>query len=259
MDEPFNYALRRFKKMLKLRKNGGTTLYEVQSFLIKDVRTVKETLSKVPCNSVIWQHTPELHVAAIVLKKGSSYNYSRRFYELIHKGIDTPTKFQKAWVLNTLDLQSDVMPNLKGTSFTGNNRRKLKPFIVADTDVEYESKYIAGSLDQNNVDRTHLIPFTAIGVDNNPGVMIDYDSWLNRNPMQQFEDRMLKINEHRTITWITSIYGSSRGLNWKYLIYDTHTDKLIDKAHWIDDRWKYYWYTLPEQQELFDREEGKKA
>lgn len=246
--------------MLKLRREGGTEVYEVQSYLIKNVRTVKTTLNKVPINSVIWQHTPELHVAAITLQKGSGYNYSRRFYELLHKGIDTPSKFKQAWVLNTLDLQDVELPNLKGTSFTGNNRRKAKLFIVADTDTEFASQYIDGRLDQNSVDRTHLIPFTAIGIDNNPGVMIDYDSWLNRNPMQQFEDKILKINERRTITWITSIYGTRKGLNWKYLIYDTHTDKLIDRAHWIDDRWKYYWYTTPEQQALFDRktcEEGK--
>lgn len=259
MDDSLGYSLRRFKNMLKLRKAGGTEIYEVQSCLIKNVRTVKSILNKVPINSVIWQHTPELHVAAITLEKGSGYNYSRRFYELIHKGIDSPTKFKKAWLANTLNIQDDEIPNLKGTSFTGNSRKKAKLFIVADTAVEYESQFIEGSLEQNSADRTHLIPFTAIGIDNNPGIMIDYDSWLNRNPMQQFEDKILKLNEYRTITWITSVYGNQNGLNWKYLIYDTHSDKLIDKAHWVDDRWKYYWYTTSEQQTLFDREISKEG
>lgn len=235
--------------MLKRLSNGGTDVYEVLSYPLTDVNTIAATLNKLPMNSVIWQHTSTLHIAAMKMKRGSAFDYSRTFYELINQGIDTPQKFEE-YAKNAKNIDS-----LSKSSFTHASRNKLKSFIVADTSVKNESKYISGQLSNATVDRTHLIPFTAIGIENNPGLLIDYDSWLNRNPMLEFEKRALKLNGIYDLIWITSVYSGRKGLNWKYLIYDSQTGHLLKKAHWIDDRWKYFWYCTKAQENI--PEKGK--
>ena len=230
-----------FEKTLKKVNKGGTTLYEVRSLPINSINAIKGVLDKVPSNTVIWQHLKKQHIVAMYIEKGTGLNYNRTFYELIHRGINTVEKFRKLWLLENGNSSLGEIPHPKSSSFTSNSRRKLDPLIIRNSKIEQKSKYIMGSLPQNNVDRTHLIPFSAIGIENNPAVVIDYDSWLNRNPMEKFEHYILQYNRQNSIYWITSVYKNAKGLNVKYFIYDPFTGVLLKQAHWIDDRWTYQW------------------
>lgn len=252
--EKFPQALSRFKRTLQRKNSGGTTVYEVKSHLLKNIEDTKKTLNGVPNNCVIWQHTPVVHIVAIELARGTGLDYSRNFFELIKEGIETSEDFTKLWFDYNGNFEEGIVPSVDNPSFMQSNRKKLKSLIVADTKHQRESRYITGSLEENTVDRTHLIPFTATGIENNPGIMIDFDSWLNRNPMEEFETKVLKYNRNHDITWITVVYGNDSGLNLEYLIFKPGTNHIITRAHWVDDRRDYYWFTTKEQQKLYESE-----
>lgn len=249
MPESLPCVLSKFEKTLNSIKKGGTNVYEVQHKLLTSVNDIKIIVDSIPTNSVIWQHTPKIHLVAIKIKKGTGFNYSRRFYELIHKGIDSPQKFKELWYETNYGNIIGEIPRMNH-NFTQSRRKSLKSFIVADTSNELASKYIKGNLPENTVDRTHLIPFPITGIENNPAVIIDYDGWLNRNPMQKFENEVLRLTNKKSILWITSVFGNSKGLNLQYLIYDPNSGKLLRRAKWIDDRWHYYWYSRDYQRNL---------
>lgn len=258
MAENYELASRRFKRTLERVENGGTRVYEVVSHRIGRLSDILAMLNCVADNDVIWQHTPEYHVAAIRIAKDTGYDYNRGFFELINSGIDTPRKFANAWKKKNDSLGWGEMPTPKQNSFVQSQRSKQRSYIVADTAHEHRSSLISGSLPQNQVDRTHLISFQTIGIENSPGLLIDFDAWLNRNPMNSFETRALQLSRYQDIIWVVKIQPTAQGLSWKYLILDSQF-KVLMKQRWIDDRWSYYWYTDDYQRDIPNRKEAPHA
>ena len=258
MAESYESASRRFKRTLERIENGGTRVYEVVSYRIGRLPDLLAMLNCVSVNDVIWQHTPDYHVAAIRIAKGTGYDYSRSFFELINSGIDTPRKFANAWKKKNGSLGWGEVPTPKQNSFAQNQRSRQRSYIVADTAHEHPSRLIAGSLPNNQVDRTHLISFQAIGIENSPGLLIDFDAWLNRNPMNSFEAKALNLSNYQDIIWVVKVQPTAKGLSWKYLILDSQF-KVLMKQRWIDDRWSYYWYADDYQRHIPNRKETSHA
>lgn len=238
MTEQYDFVAKRFKKLLKRLDIGIPDAVEVVSWPVTTAKSVYKTLGKVDKNTPIWQHTPTYHIAAMYLQKGSGDDFSRPLIDLYHSGIHTMDEFKKAWFEHNMGEFEGDIPKPK-SSFTMNGRRKQRSYIVADTAHENIHSQLP-NLPENGVDRTHLIPFTAIGKERSIGLLIDYDSYLNRNDMNDYENRILRRNREQDLIWITSIYPTRKGLTWRYLILDAggHT---ISRAKWIDDRWPYYW------------------
>lgn len=252
MSESYEFEAQRFAKLLKRIRQGIPEPYEILSQPLHRVSDVFRILSNLPPNTPIWQHGyhPDYHVAAIYIAKGTGFDFSRPLMDLYHNKVYTMDDFKKAWFTwNAGEFNGDL-PQVS-SSFTMNARRKQRSYIVADTAHEHlESKL--PDLPVNSVDRTHLIPFPIIGIENSPGLLIDYDSYLNRNEMNDYENRIMELTKHEDLVWITSVYPSNKGLKWRYLIYDQYGQK-ISQHTWFDDRWTYYWY-YDKRQEYIGKE-----
>lgn len=247
----YRFASERFASILNRIEQGGTTVYEVRSKPLTVPRTICEMLEQLNPGDVIWQHTPQYHVAAVKIIKGHGWDYGRNYLDLIYNGIDTPEKFEAAWAKrNGKNAREGYVPRSdKNTSVTSAVRAQQESYVVAKSLTPNRNSKIAGSLgiDGDSVDRTHLIPVTVTGIENHKGLLIDYDSWLNRNPMVKFEQEVLKLNRYKTLYWIAFIQQLKVGLVWRYYIFDLN-HQLVRKARWIDDRWDYEWWHDPAQE-----------
>lgn len=233
-------ALKKFLLNLDLVNRGGTSIVEVKSVNIDDMVNLNKILTKVPKNTVIWQHTAKYHIAAIYLKKGTGRNYSRKMLNLISSGVDSEEKFLEAWNERNEQQEIGEIPVPKKNT-TSDTRKKQASFIVVDLNKgEHKSKKINGSLDTNAVDRTHLISAQSTGIENHRGIIIDFDAYLNREPMNEFENKMLDYAEHSDVIWHTYIHLEKDGLHWEYKLM-TPVYKRIMTKKWIDDRWEYLW------------------
>lgn len=67
-------------------------------------------------------------------------------------------------------------------------------------------------------DRTHLIPFGYHNSENDMRLLIGWDSWQNRNPLNEWEKRA-KLHE-QNIYWLASIERTKDGAEWHYQIFD---------------------------------------
>lgn len=235
----YQFDFERFAETLRNVKNGGTKVYEVISVPLITGNDVRRVIDQLGPQVAIWQHTPHRHVAAIYIEKGHGYGYNRKILNLIDKGIDTKKKFDEYYRKNKYGL--DQVP-VSAYGVTTNARNRQRSYIVADTSYHNSnSKYIHGEIKDETVDRTHLIPAQVTGIENSKGLLIDFDSFLNRNEMNQYENDILKVTNRQDILWTTTIYPDPRGLVWQYLMFDEDMNP-VSRHQWIDDRWRYFWY-----------------
>ena len=76
-------------------------------------------------------------------------------------------------------------------------------------------------------DRTHLIPIGYHGSENDPRLLIGWDSKANRGPFQNFESKQKK--RKKPIYWVTDVRRTPTGAHWSYRVYDAETRELLDE------------------------------
>lgn len=90
-------------------------------------------------------------------------------------------------------------------------------------------------------DRTHLIPVGYHGSENDNLLLVGWDSDLNRNEMNYFEQSVRVHNTNETIIWFTSIEKQSDGtVRWFTKIFNEF-GKPLSEDNWHDDsqfKWK---------------------
>ena len=151
--------------------------------------------------------------------------------------------FDVAWDKSNPNSDVGIFPKIK-SSLTNYERSKLESYIVNN---EYMGENLDSELDtnreQNNLDRTHLIPVTVTGIENNKAVLIMFDSYLNQVPLKNFENKILQLNENQDLIWwcVITKKEDTDFLEWYYIILDTDGE-VIDSFHVTDDRWYYDWY-----------------
>lgn len=233
------FAKRKFGQVLENINNFGNPIREVVSIPLTKEENVQLALAQVPEHTALWQHTPAWHTAVIYIPKRQGRTYGRDMIDLIATGIDSEEKFIEAWKEFNGEKNRGLFPKT-GVSVTANSRKRQKSYIVADLGKGPNPNSRLPHLDKDNVDRTHLISAQTTGIENNPGLLIDYDGWLNRTPMNSFENKCLDLSYMQDIIWRAFIYQSDSGLVWEYHIYDSNF-KEVRSAKWVDDRWSYIW------------------
>ena len=78
-------------------------------------------------------------------------------------------------------------------------------------------------------DRTHLIPYGYHGSENNPALVVGWDSDQNRKELREFEIKVNNINKSKAIYWFTLLERRPTYATWEYRIFDTESGKLLDK------------------------------
>lgn len=76
-------------------------------------------------------------------------------------------------------------------------------------------------------DRTHLLPIGYHGSENDPRLLVGWDSDANRGPFMHFEKKQKKRKQD--IYWCTFITRLPRGARWQYFVYDASTLELLDE------------------------------
>lgn len=96
----------------------------------------------------------------------------------------------------------------------GAARKRLRPLIFPRINKPY--------------DRTHVLPIGYHGSENDPRLVVGWDSKQNRNELNEFEQRQ----KHRPneLLWLTDIRRTKNGAAWRYLVYDANTRELLDST-----------------------------
>lgn len=244
----FNEAWYKINRTLRhIRNNGVTEVYEVTSYSLNNLDNLKRLIKELPIRSVGWQHTDVWHTATIYIPKGKGAWYSRNILDLIDAGFGNKDKFKELWYLRNGDSYYGYFPKIS-TSTTSNVRAQQSSYIVCDRaqPPNLQSK-IPGTSDF--VDRTHLISSRITGIENHKGLLIDFDGWLNKNPLKKFETWTLQQTFKQDIIWYVKIWKLNDGLHWKYIMYDKHFQK-IKEFECVDDRWSYLWFYDPGQDQF---------
>lgn len=217
----------------RIQSKKATNVYQVTTCRLKDMANLKKKLRMVEKNSVIWQHTHDYHMCAIFIRKGTGYNYNRDIYDLYCSGVNTLSKFRYRWKKLNHNLKKDYDGKIPQTSQSksSNDRRNQESYIVAKQTL------------RTHVDRTHLIPVSVTGIECHRGILIDYDSHLNRGPMNEFEQTILKITMQQDIIWTATVFPSTKkeGLVLRYIIFNKEWE-MLKKKDFIDSVNTYNWY-----------------
>lgn len=237
----YDEAYRRFQRYLGYFIKGATPVYEVRSFSLADISGIKKALGRIKHGSAIWQHTDQWHVAAIYIDKGEGFRFSRKVTNLFAHDVISEEQFKQAWEETNGPYDWGVFPRKPGSAAT-HARKKQASYIVADRNKpENEQSSIEGSFKRNEVHRTHLISSQVTGIEYHKGLLIDYDGWLNVNPMNQFESEMLDLSNNQDLVWTATIWlDNQRNLHWRYRMFNSEY-QLIAEKEWVDDRWSYIW------------------
>lgn len=212
---------------------------------LNSIKKINNALIKYEMNTPIWQHNETSHIVAERIAAGTGYMFNRNITNIY---ADSKLKckderaFRKLWRKTNGTLQGNgKIP--KATEATSDLRvNEQKSYIIAnqahgllDTD-PYHGKVA--------VDRTHLIPASVTGIEVSPGLIIDFNSNLNRYEMENFETQVLKINRSIPIEWITVVSFTPDGFLYvKYIILDLNIGKIIRKEKFIDKSWDYLWFS----------------
>lgn len=233
------FATKKFNNVLENVNKLGNPVREVVSLPLESDKNIQLALEQVPEHTALWQHTPLWHTALIYIPKRTGRAYGRDVLDLIATGIDSEEKFISAWNEFNEGKSKGFFPKTN-LSITANSRKRQQSYIVADLSAGPKPDSKLPHLGDDAVDRTHLISAQTTGIENNAGLLIDYDGWLNRTPMNAFEDKCLDLSHMQDIIWRAFIYQSEEGLVWEYHIYDSNFNE-IRNAQWVDDRWHYFW------------------
>ncbi|WP_294604512.1 hypothetical protein [uncultured Lactobacillus sp.] len=243
----FDKAWHKISRTLKhIKHDGATEVYEVTSYPLNNLDNLQRLVKELPIRSVGWQHTDAWHTATIYIPKGTGFWYSRNILDLIDGGFGNKDKFKELWEEKNGDSYYGYFPKIP-TSTTNNIRLQQSSYIVCDkAQPPNPQSKIPGEISDGFVDRTHLISSRVTGIENHKGLLIDFDGWLNKNPLNRFETWALQRTFRQDIIWYVQIWKSNDGLHWKYIMYDNNFDKLKE-LECVDDRWSYLWFYDPGQ------------
>lgn len=251
----FKTALQSFNYINDIAKGKIPPTQVVEISDKHPLTTVWEVVDKLfdyPTNTPIWQHDNNryVHIAAERIKKGTGYLFNRSILNLYadkNMNCQTETAFRNLWKKQNKTLRGDgKIPNASGQTTSDVRTAEQKSLIIANQDAgrlpsdPYKGKKV-------EVDRTHLIPSSVTGIEVSLGLIIDFNSRLNRNEMRNFEQEILKYNRNHSIIWITRVSFNSKGLlSIKYIIISYNenekTGKIFKEARFTDRTWSYLWF-----------------
>lgn len=234
------WALQRFEKVID-NLDVETPIYEVQSIPMNDLHGIQWAISQVPHNTALWQHTDAWHTVAYYIDRGQGYRFNREILDLISSGVDTESKFDRAWDSYNNFSRMGYFPRSR-SSKTSSSRMSQKSYIVADLSrgCNPRSK-IKGRFTKNMIHRTHLISSQITGIESHKGLLIDFDGWLNAKPLNDFERSVLQYTKTHDIIWVANVWHSNKGLHFQYTMYNPDWT-IYKRQEWIDDRWTYLWW-----------------
>lgn len=245
MAYPYVWAERKFLEVLNAVKEGATDVYEVRSIPLTNKENMKKMIDSTPHNSALWQHTDQYHVAMIYIERGKGQRFNRSLLDLIGSGIDTKEKFKREWRKRNGN-NDGYFPKVSKSS-TSQNRMRQSSYIVADLNKGANPKSkIQGHDGNTTTHRTHLISAQTTGIENNKGLLIDFDGWLNMKPLNDFETQVLEMTKFQDIIWTATVWRAMDGLHFRYLMFDSSW-RVVASHEWVDDRWTYLWYYDDEQ------------
>ena len=234
-------ALEKFEKQLTTYffypnnlKSVEITDYKINTFL-----GMQRAINAYEKNVPLWQHSKEWHTAMIYIYQGNGFQFNRNMLDLIRNGINSSEKFVESWKETNNGEWYGIMPRTTN-SVTSSERRKQASYILANLNKEPNPNSKLGSIYKNIPHRTHLISSQVTGIENDKGLLIDYDGWLNSIPMNRFETEILEETERRSLVWVANVWRENDGLHLKYTIYNTDWT-IYREQEWIDDRWEYVW------------------
>lgn len=241
----YTFALQQFKTVLSNMQHP-TPVVQVVTFPINTMSGVRKALSAVKPLTAVWQHTATTHTAAIYIPRGKGYRFNRTAMDLITSGVNTPGKFLQAWQAKNGDTDYGYFPSVK-SSFSSTVRHQQLSYIVADMDRGQRLNSHLPSLAKNRVDRTHLISEQITGIENHRGLLIDYDGYLNSDPMNKFEQTVLTQTKKYDLLWICNVWRTGfnteqEALHFRYDICFAQTGDILVSKEWVDDRWYYLWF-----------------
>lgn len=95
-------------------------------------------------------------------------------------------------------------------------RKKLKPLLYPKADRPF--------------DRTHVIPIGFHGSENDNRLLVGFNSDINRHALNEFEKRVKRINETKTVLWFVSIEKQADGSAlWHAEVWDRHGKTLMSR------------------------------
>lgn len=89
-------------------------------------------------------------------------------------------------------------------------------------------------------DKTHLHNIGFHGSDNDPRIIIGWDSKQNQQDMRFFEEKVIKANREQPIYWYVSIeIQNDFSAKWYSKVYDMDGQLLLEQV--FHDKSKFYW------------------
>lgn len=135
-----------------------------------------------------------------------------------------------SWYYHDAGLHQLMTHVIPGTAFlyterSDAHRKKLRPLIYPkDGSVPF--------------DRTHLIPFGYHGVEDDPRLLIGWDSSQNRKEMNNFEQKQKK--RKTPFYWLVSVNRTLTGAELTYKVFDAKTMKELDQLH-LSMEGEFHW------------------
>lgn len=223
---------------------------EITDYKINNFLGMQRAINAYEKNTPLWQHSTQWHTAMIYIYKGNGFSFNRNMIDLIKSGVDTKEKFLLTWDIINEGADYGIIPTTT-KSPTSIDRKRQASYILANLNKEPNPLSQLGSIPKNIPHRTHLISSQVTGIENDKGLLIDYDGWLNSIPMNQFETEILNETEKRSLIWVANVWKETDGLHFKYSIYNVDWT-LYREKEWVDDRWEYIWRYDSYQRSLTD-------
>lgn len=213
---------------------------EVKKYPLNRVNGLKKALSIAGHNVAIWQHDWDFHVAAIYIEKGTGFNYNRAIYNLYKSSsIKTIADFKKSWIKTNGNIAGNGQIPKVHTNHASDERSKQKSYIVAK---EPGQNNINGQ-----IDRTHLIPLSVTGIEYHKGLLIDFSASLNRQDMNDFEQKALKLTKNQDIIWTSIVFPTKNNyLAIREIVFDKKWNILGNKT-FVDQKNAYWWFNEPKE------------
>lgn len=112
----------------------------------------------------------------------------------------------------------------KGKHRSNQNRRGLNPLLYP--------------IQKQSYDRTHLIPFGYHGNENDPRLLVGWNSEQNQKELNHFEAKQKK--RPYAIYWLAAIRKTDDGAKWNYRIYRASDMTLVDSIT-LEYKKQFHW------------------
>ena len=232
----------------KLREFLGLKPIKIKEVQKKQEQKEKSTANR--ADEISYQEAQKAKLEELELKKRPKFN-RKEYKELIEKAkiwykknkkgkydlkVNTYNYPRPLHELNRLDIKPEL-----GTIFAyhDKNRHQVLGHFAPKSGYKYGKDTRSNSkrkslfplvfpkyVEDKPFDRTHLIPFGYHNSESDKRLLIGWDSWQNRNPLNEWE--LNAKNHDQNIYWLADIEKTENGADWHYRIFDENYN-VIDR------------------------------